>query len=92
MRMKLVADGEGHIWGGLFQESDAQWFSPSLDQWSPYKDLPGPLAGYDPMREVPAAFSRGKLTQPVERFKGVCDEQCPTQLKQLPTSVCSTRR
>lgn len=66
MRLKLVADREGHIWGGLSQESDAQWFSPSLDRWSPYKDLLGPLVKYDPMREVLASFSRGKLTRDLD--------------------------
>lgn len=55
MHMQLVADGEGRIWGGLPHESDAQW--------SPYKDLLGPLVRYDPMRRMLVSFSRGKLTR-----------------------------
>lgn len=63
MRLKLVADREGRIWGGLSQESDAQWFSASLDQRSLYNDLLGPLVECDPMREASASFSRGKPTR-----------------------------
>lgn len=66
MSPKLVADKEGRIWGGLTQGSDAQWFSPSLDRWSPYKNLTGPMVRYDPMREVLVAFSRGRLTRDLD--------------------------
>lgn len=63
MYLKLVKDAEGYVWGGLYQENNAKWFSPALNQWEPYKNIPGPRVQYDPWRRALVAFSRGKLTK-----------------------------
>ena len=61
MYLKLTKDGEGIVWGGLYLEGKALWFSPEFNQWSPYKDTPGPRVPYDPWRGALVAYSRGKL-------------------------------
>ena len=63
MYLNLMKDGEGCVWGGLSLDGKAQWFSPELNQWSSYKDIPGPRVPYDPWRRALVAYSRGKLVR-----------------------------
>lgn len=61
MYLRLIKDGEGRVWGGLDRQDDSLWFCPSSNQWSRYKDTPGPRVPYEPWRRALVAYSRGKL-------------------------------
>lgn len=47
MYLRLMKDGEGCVCGGLDRQDDSLWFCPSSNQWSRYKDTPGPRVPYD---------------------------------------------